>query len=331
MHFQVTESPAAPRQGAEAPEQPHAKRARFLVINLKHTKPFAPRHKLHGPAGRRYHAPEKHRPPSSDGCGRARCHDVTSAPAGAGQPLAVAGPGQTLSSRGSTAEAPVKSAAGVGFRRSALEACASLGVGCAVGLSSMDPFLALLNSLSASLSGSELHDLKFLCQDKIGKRKLESVQSGRELFNFLMEQQLISSHNVDLLKSMFKSIKRDDLILRLEQFIEEGEASASDERPDMKERRLQKVVIEVICENVGRDWKMLMRKLDLSDVKMDRIVAAYPHDLREQLVQSLREWQKWKGKDAKVTDLIKALRDCNMNLVADIAEQKLSQLTTENM
>lgn len=101
----------------------------------------------------------------------------------------------------------------------------------------MDPFLALLNSLSASLSSSELCELKFLCKDKIGKRKLESVQSGRELFNFLMEQQLIASYNVDLLKSMFKTIKREDLISQLEEFIEEGEASAPDERPDMKERR----------------------------------------------------------------------------------------------
>ncbi|NXJ15239.1 FADD protein, partial [Odontophorus gujanensis] len=180
----------------------------------------------------------------------------------------------------------------------------------------MDPFLALLNSLSASLSHRELDELKFLCRDRIGKRKLESVQSGRELFNFLLEQQLIASHNVDLLKSMFKTIKRKDLISQLEQFIEEGEASAPDEQPDVNER-----LIQVICENVGRDWKMLMRKLDLSEVKMDRIIAANPCDLREQLVQSLREWQKWKGKDAKVTDLIKALRDCNMNLVADIAEQ----------
>lgn len=49
--FQVAGSPAVLRQGAEASEQPHAKGARFLVINLKHMKPFAPRHVLHGPAG----------------------------------------------------------------------------------------------------------------------------------------------------------------------------------------------------------------------------------------------------------------------------------------
>uniref|UniRef100_A0A669PFI1 Fas associated via death domain n=1 Tax=Phasianus colchicus TaxID=9054 RepID=A0A669PFI1_PHACC len=167
----------------------------------------------------------------------------------------------------------------------------------------MDPFLALLNSLSACLSASEVSALKFLCQDKIGKRKLESVQSARELFICLMEQQLISRYNVDLLKTMFKSIKREDLILQLEQFIEDGEANAPDEQPDLEERRLQKVVIEVICENVGRDWKMLMRKLNLSEARLEEIEEAKPHNLRERLFWSLRTWQKLKGKDAKFSGL----------------------------
>uniref|UniRef100_A0A8B9V7V7 FAS-associated death domain protein n=1 Tax=Anas zonorhyncha TaxID=75864 RepID=A0A8B9V7V7_9AVES len=193
----------------------------------------------------------------------------------------------------------------------------------------MDPFLTLLHSFSSSLSAAELRELKFLCRDNIGKRKLESVQSGTELFNFLLEQQVISSHDVDFLKTMLKAIKREDLVTRLEHFVEEGEANVPEDQPDVNEKRLQKVAIEVICENVGREWKMLMRKLGFSEVKMDRIIAANPLNLKEQLVQSLREWQKWKGKDAKVTDLIKGLRDCNMNLVADLVEQKLVQLNIE--
>ncbi|NXL07007.1 FADD protein, partial [Mesembrinibis cayennensis] len=180
----------------------------------------------------------------------------------------------------------------------------------------MDPFLALLHSFSSSLSDRELSSLKFLCREQIGKRKLESVQSGGELFNILLEQQLIARGKVSFLEDLLKNIKREDLVSQLKQFVEEGEANAPDDQLDVHEKPF-----EVICENVGRDWKMLMRKLGISEVKMDRIVTANPSNLREQLVQSLREWQKGKGKDAKVTDLIKALRGCNLNLVADIVEQ----------
>uniref|UniRef100_A0A663MF87 FAS-associated death domain protein n=1 Tax=Athene cunicularia TaxID=194338 RepID=A0A663MF87_ATHCN len=185
----------------------------------------------------------------------------------------------------------------------------------------MDPFLTLLHSFSSSLSDAELSSLKFLCRGKIGKRKLECVRSGVELFNIFLEQQLIASGKVAFLEELFVSIKREDLVSQLKQFVEEGEGASAT-------NCLQKAAIEVICENVGRDWRMLIRKLGLSEVKIDRVVAANPLNLHEQLVQSLREWQRWKGKDAKVADLIKGLRECNMNLVADKVEQKLLTLNT---
>lgn len=71
-----------------------------------------------------------------------------------------------------------------------------------------------------------------------------------------------------------------------------------------------------------------MRELGMPEVKLDGIVAAHRDDLYEQLVQALREWQRWKGKDAKVADLIKALRSCYLNLVADMVEEKISQLNS---
>lgn len=188
----------------------------------------------------------------------------------------------------------------------------------------MDPFLSLLHSFSMNLSDTELSALKFLCRDKIGKRKLESVKTGNDLFTILLDQREIAREKVDFLQVMIKSIKREDLLMQLEEFMEGGHGDAVNHL-DEKEKHQQKIAFEVICDNIGKNWKMLIRKLGISDTKIDRILIANPYNLQEQLMQSLREWQKWKGKEAKVADLIKALRDCKMNLVADIIEDELLQ------
>ncbi|CAM4576930.1 FAS-associated death domain protein [Caretta caretta] len=188
----------------------------------------------------------------------------------------------------------------------------------------MDPFLSLLHSFSMSLSDHDLSSLKFLCLDKIGKRKLESVKAGIDLFLILLEQREIAKEKVDFLQLMIKTIKREDLIIQLQEFIEGGQGDVVNHL-DETEKRQQNVAFEVICDNVGKNWKMLVRRLGISDTKIDRILTASPYNLQEQLMQSLREWQKWKGKEAKVADLIKALRDCKMNLVADKVENELLQ------
>ncbi|NXA97251.1 FADD protein, partial [Melanocharis versteri] len=179
----------------------------------------------------------------------------------------------------------------------------------------VSPFLSLLHSISSGLSDTELSAMKFLCCDKIRKRKLEAVQSGLELFIILMEQQEIASDNLEFLRKLLQHIDRGDLLSLLVQF-EEEEPHAPDDQPDVHERP-----VAVICDRIGREWKKLMRELGMPEVKLDRIEAAHRYDLYEQLVQALREWQRWKGKDAKVADLIKALRGCSLNLVADIVEE----------
>ncbi|XP_014734392.1 PREDICTED: FAS-associated death domain protein [Sturnus vulgaris] len=196
------------------------------------------------------------------------------------------------------------------------------------GPAAVNPFLSLLNSIASGLSDAELSQMKFLCKDKIGKRKLDEVQSGRELFIILMEQQLITHNNLEFLKKMLQEMRRSDLLAQVVQF-EEEEPHAPDDQPDVHEKRLLKVAINVICDNVGRDWKKLLRELGMSEVKLDRVVAAYPNSLYEQLFQGLREWQVQKGKDAKVADLIKALQACNLKYAADKVEEKISQLNME--
>lgn len=82
----------------------------------------------------------------------------------------------------------------------------------------MDPFLVLLHSVSTRLSSSELSDLKFLCQDRLGKRKLERVQSGIDLFSLLLEQNDLDREHPERLRDLLSSLRRQDLLRLLDDF-----------------------------------------------------------------------------------------------------------------
>lgn len=90
----------------------------------------------------------------------------------------------------------------------------------------MDPFLVLLHSLSGSLSNSDLMELKFLCRERVGKRKLERVQSGLDLFSVLLEQNDLERARTGLLRELLASLRRHDLLQRLDDF-EAGTAAAA--------------------------------------------------------------------------------------------------------
>ncbi|XP_036240962.1 FAS-associated death domain protein [Molothrus ater] len=191
----------------------------------------------------------------------------------------------------------------------------------------VDRFRSLLLSISSGLSAADVEEVKFLCRDIIGKGKSETVRVGLELFSILMERRVIAPDNLGFLKELLRGIRRGDLLTLVEQF-EQGELQAPEDQQDQHEKRLLKVAFDVIRANVGRDWKKLMRELGLPEVKLDKVEVAYRYDLEEMVFQALREWQKWKGKDAKVADLIKALQRCNLRLVADWVEERLSQVNS---
>ncbi|NXG03334.1 FADD protein, partial [Sakesphorus luctuosus] len=180
-------------------------------------------------------------------------------------------------------------------------------------------FLGMLHAIAAGLPQDEVESMLFLCHENIPKRRREAVRSGMDLFSILMEQGLLAPDNLRLLKSLLKHIRRSDLLSLVQEFEERGELVAPEDQPD--EHEIRRVAIAVIRERVGKEWKKLMRELGLSEVALDRIETANRCNLYEQLVQGLREWQRMKGRDAKVADLIKALRACLLNYVADVVEE----------
>lgn len=82
-----------------------------------------------------------------------------------------------------------------------------------------------------------------------------------------------------------------------------------------------RAAFDIICDNVGKDWKRLARRLKVSDAKIDAIEEKYPRNLTEQLRESLRVWRNANREDAAVAHLVGALRACRMNLVADLIEE----------
>ncbi|GCB80494.1 hypothetical protein scyTo_0017196, partial [Scyliorhinus torazame] len=80
---------------------------------------------------------------------------------------------------------------------------------------------------------------------------------------------------------------------------------------------------DVICNEIGRDWRMLARKLGHNEALLQQIEYKHPRNLREQIREALKEWQITKGKEATVDALIATLRSCKLNLVADSVKEEL--------
>lgn len=180
----------------------------------------------------------------------------------------------------------------------------------------MDPFLVLLHSVSTRLSSSELSDLKFLCQDRLGKRKLERVQSGIDLFSLLLEQNDLDQEHPERLRELLTSLGRRDLLRLLDDFEAGAEIAARTEEQDLH------AAFDIICDHVGKDWRRLARQLKVSDSKIDAIEVKYPRNLAEQVRESLRVWQRAARGHAEVSHLVQALRACRLNLVADLLEEQ---------
>ncbi|KAL4642023.1 FAS-associated death domain protein [Arapaima gigas] len=191
----------------------------------------------------------------------------------------------------------------------------------------MNGWEPLLLRISDGLSTENLDAMKFLCRNDIGKKRLEGIRSGIQLFQCLSEMNKVGANDTDFLRSLLTNIKRPDLVDLLDTFDKFGPGPVED-LPDPKEQEKLNIATEVIVDNVGKNWRMYGRKLGVSDTKLDHIREKHPFDLKEQVVDLLREWCRSRKAEARVEGLIKALRDCSLNYTADKVEQKLSEKMT---
>ncbi|XP_048041558.1 protein FADD [Megalobrama amblycephala] len=184
-------------------------------------------------------------------------------------------------------------------------------------------FRAMLLAISDKLTEDNVVSLKFLCTD-IGKKKLEKINKGFDLFECLIERAQIGPDNTDLLRKLLKDIGQTVLIKIIEDY-ERQAACRPDDGLDAKEREKINSATDVIVEHLGKKWLQVGRKLGLQDAQLEGIQEKHSRNLEEQVRELIRQWIRNKKENARVEDLIKALRDCKQNLTADLVEKKLRE------
>ncbi|XP_016392349.1 FAS-associated death domain protein-like [Sinocyclocheilus rhinocerous] len=184
-------------------------------------------------------------------------------------------------------------------------------------------FRTMLLAISDKLTEDNVRSLKFLCQE-VGKKKLEKVNKGIDLFECLIERAAIAPDNTELLRKHLNQIGQTVLLNIIDEYERGATGSPPDVTlPDAKEREKINIATEVIVERLGRKWRQVGRKLGLQDTQLDGIQEKHSRDLEEQVRELIRQWMKRRREDARVEDLIKALRDCRQNLTADLVEKEL--------
>ncbi|KAL3993505.1 polymeric immunoglobulin receptor [Sarotherodon galilaeus] len=182
-------------------------------------------------------------------------------------------------------------------------------------------FNSVLLEISNAMSADQLNEMKFLVQQEIGKRNLEKIGSGRELFQLFRERGKLAEDNTAFLSELLKEIKRQDLSDKIDNFNIQPEP---DDGLSEEEKAKLKIATEVIAENLGKSWRKLGRKLGLSETKLESISKKHPTDLEETAVELLKEWGKSQGAEAQTKMLIDALRACQLNMTADKVEERLA-------
>jgi len=135
-----------------------------------------------------------------------------------------------------------------------------------MGGTSISEYRKFIFSLCEDLSITNLHSMKFLCQDLLTARELESIgDSAQELILVLEQRKELGSENFNLLEDLLKQIKRKDLVRKLK---------------DLK--RKQHRGIDLVVADKPKDrfplWKCNLQLVqdDVTDAPDTKLPTAHP-------------------------------------------------------
>lgn len=183
----------------------------------------------------------------------------------------------------------------------------------------------MLLKVSNGLSSENVKRLAFLCEHKIGRKNSEEVECGIQLFQLLMQRTEIGPDSTEFLRKLLDNIGRQDLLEIIDTY-EQG--STPDHVTDRVELEKINIATDILVEQLGRKWLQFARKLGISDGKLDSIEEKHPRNLEEKVREVIKEWKKLRKEQAKVDELIKTLRTCKLNLMADLVEKALMNSST---
>nr|ACA30400.1 Fas-associated death domain protein [Branchiostoma belcheri]ACA30401.1 Fas-associated death domain protein [Branchiostoma belcheri] len=201
-------------------------------------------------------------------------------------------------------------------------------------------FKKCLNEIGKKLTDEQLESLKFLCSDFIGRKRQEEITRPLQLFQALEERDKLRFDNTGFLKEILRTEKREDLVKDIETFEAHLQHLCTDSNPTQTSGRLTarggpqrqtsvpqdarwRELFDIVENNLGRNWRQLARKLQLSETDIECISEDYSRRLREQGRQALLLWSD-RNEDARYTDLVTALRRCQLNDIGDQLERKIA-------
>lgn len=170
-------------------------------------------------------------------------------------------------------------------------------------------FRTMLGRLSGGLGQENLRQLKNLCADIIPLQQRETMDSAIDVFDALIQKQLLTYEKVEFLSDLLKAADRLDLI---EEYVKPYVDKQDDPLPEPTPGTLEFRVLKAVAEEVGRDWKMLARYLGLDEVKIQSIHQSNFGDLHEAALQALLRWQTAEGTKATPRALKRALTEMKL-------------------